>query len=54
MWLVVANILVLESFVLATMQVGQVVRLLQTSNKTNVILCSVISYLYISGKLLYS
>ena len=50
----VTNFLVLESFVLATMHVGQVMMLLQTSNKTNVILYSVISYLYISGKLLYS
>ena len=51
MWLVVANILVLESFVLATMQVGQVMRFLQTSNKTNVILCS--ANVYMNGKVLH-
>ena len=52
MWLVAANILVLDSFILPTIRVGQVMMLLQTSSKTNVILCSATSYLCISGKLL--
>ena len=51
MWLVVANILLLESFILPAIHVGQVMMLLQTSSKTNDILCSATSYLCISGKL---
>ena len=39
-----------ESFVLAAVRVGQVNMFLQTSNKTNVILCSATFYLYMNGK----
>ena len=37
-----ANILVSEFFVFATVQVGQVTMFLKTSNKTDVIICSAI------------
>ena len=48
--MVAANFLVLESFVLAAVQVGQVMMFLQTSNKTNGILCSATFCLYMNGK----
>ena len=40
-WLVVANFLVLESFVHAAVHIGEVILFLYISNKTNVIICSV-------------
>ena len=48
-WLVVANFLVLKAFVVAAVSVGQLTMFLYTSNKTNVILSSVILYLYMDG-----
>lgn len=51
--LVATTFLVLESFVLAAIHVGQVMMSLQTSNGTNVIFCSAIFYLYVNGKVLY-
>ena len=45
-----ANVSVSQFFVFATVQVGQVTMFLKTSNKTDVILCSAIFYLYINGK----
>ena len=47
MWLVVANFLVLESFVHAAVHIGQVILFLYISNKTNVILCSVKFYIFL-------
>ena len=52
MWLVVANLLVSESFVLTAVHVGQVMMFLQT-NKANVFLCSATLYLCMNGKVLY-
>ena len=48
-WLVVVNFLVLKAFVAAAVPVGQVTMFVYTSNKTNVILGSVIFYLYVDG-----
>ena len=50
MWLVVINFLVPESSVLAAVRVGQVTVFLETSNRTNIILCSAAFYLYMSEK----
>ena len=50
-WLVVADFLVQESFVLAAVHVGQVTMFLQTSNRTNVILCSATFSLCMNGLL---
>jgi len=50
MWLVVANLLVSESFVLTAVHVVQVMMFLQTSNKANVFLCSATLYLCMNGK----
>lgn len=46
-----ANVSVSQFFVFATVQVGQVTMFLKTSNKTDVILCSAIFYLYMNGLL---
>ena len=51
MWLVVANFLVSDSFVLVAVHLGQVTMFLQTSNKTNAVLCSATFYLYMNGLL---
>ena len=48
--LVVANFLVLESFVLTTVYVGQATVVLETSNKTNVTLYSATFCLYMMDK----
>ena len=45
----VADFLVSASFVLAAVHLGQVMVFLQTSNRTNVILCSATLYLYMNG-----
>ena len=50
MWLVVANFLMPEFFVFAYVHLGVVTMFLQTSNKTNIILCSSAFYLYMSGE----
>ena len=50
MWLVVANFLMPEFFVFASVHLGVVTMFLQTSNKTNIILCSATFYLYMSGE----
>ena len=52
MWLVVANLLVSESFVLTAEHVVQVMMFLQTSNKANVFLCSATLYLCMNEKVL--
>ena len=49
--MVAASFLVSVSFVLAAVHIGQVTMFLQTSNKTNVILCSATFYLYVNGLL---
>ena len=49
MWLVVANFSVLESFVFAVVHIGLVTTFLQTSNKTNIILCSATFYIYMKN-----
>ena len=46
-----ANVSVSQFFVFATVQVGQVTMFLKTSNKTDVILCFAIFYLYMNGLL---
>ena len=50
MWLVVADFLMPEFFVFASVHLGVVTMFLQTSNKTNIILCSAAFYLYMSGE----
>jgi len=50
MWLVAANFLVPESFVLAAVHVSQVVMCLRAANKTNIIPCSATFYPYVNGK----
>ena len=52
MWLVVANLLVSESFVLTAVHVVQVMMFLQTSNKANV-LCFSTFYLCMNGKVIF-
>lgn len=53
LWLVVAGFLLLESFVLATVQIDQVMMLLEMSKKTNDILYYVTFYLYMNGNSSY-
>ena len=51
--LAAADFLVLESFVLATVQVLLVTMFQQTSSKTNVISCPASFYHYMGAKLLH-
>ena len=45
----VTHVLMSESFIFAAVPVGQLTMFVYTSNKTNVILSSVILYLYMDG-----
>ena len=51
--LVVANFLVLESFVLVAVRIGQVTMFPETFHQTNIVLCSATFHLYTKGKVLY-
>ena len=53
MWLVVASILVFDSFVLAPVLVAQVMMFQAASHKTNVIFHSATFYLCMNGSVLH-
>lgn len=50
MWLVVANCLVEQSFVLAAVHVDLVMMFLKTFHKANLNLCLAAFYLYMNGR----